>query len=140
MPCVETCLGCTLPHAHLDLRHLLKSLGYTGGLKGCERALGMSRPGLEDVDGYFAVLLWAEYQRTGREAALETLLAYNVEDVLTLERLAAVAYNRKLDQTPFAGSRRLPEPNTAKNPFRADQRLIADVRERLQGNGATGGD
>ena len=131
MPCIEACLDCRLPQAHLDLRYLLKSLGYTGGLKGCERALGMTRPGLEDVDGYFAVLLWAEYQQTGKEAALETLLAYNVEDVLTLERLAVLAYNCKLERTPFAGSRQLPQPKTAANPFRADQRLIGNIRGRL---------
>jgi uncharacterized protein YprB with RNaseH-like and TPR domain len=134
VPCIEACLDCRLPQAHLDLRYLLKSLGYTGGLEGCERALGMTRPGLEDIDGYFAVLLWAEYQRTGKEAALETLLAYNVEDVLTLERLAVLAYNRKLEQTPFAGSRQLPQPKTAANQFRADQRLIGNLRDRMEGS------
>jgi len=58
-----------------------------------------------------------EYRHTGSAAALETLLAYNVEDVLMLERLATLAYNRKIGVTPFADSHRLSEPDTAKNPL-----------------------
>lgn len=124
VPFIESSLGFCLPQAHLDLRYLLKNLGYAGGLKNCERAIGLTRPGLEDVDGYVAVLLWREFQRTGRESVLETLLAYNVEDVLTLERLAVMAYNMKVATTPFAASQGLPEPATLANPFQADSVLI----------------
>ncbi|MEX0886096.1 MAG: ribonuclease H-like domain-containing protein [Phycisphaeraceae bacterium] len=133
VPFLEFCLGCRLPQAHLDLRYVLKSLGYGGGLKRCEQALGLTRPGLEGVDGYFAVLLWAEYQRTGSSAALETLLAYNVEDVLTLERLAVLAYNAKLEDTPFAATHRLDAPVVAANPFAADHRLIERIRGQMSG-------
>ena len=115
-------------HAHIDLRYLLKSLGYSGGLKGCERALGFSRPGLEDVDGYFAVLLWKDYEKTGKKAALETLLAYNVEDVLTLERLLVLAYNHKLGETPFVKSHELPKPTVIPNPFCPDQGVLRKIR------------
>ena len=79
--------------AHIDLRYVLKSLGYSGGLKKCERRLGIERGDLEDVDGYIAVLLWKEYQKHRNEKALETLLAYNIQDVLNLELLMVKAYN-----------------------------------------------
>src|SRR5947199_8147 len=82
--------------AHIDLRYPLRSLGYTGGLKGCERQLGVARPGLEDVDGYLAVLLWDEYRRRKNERALETLLAYNAHDTVNLAALMVHAYNGKV--------------------------------------------
>lgn len=128
VPCIEACLGCRLPQAHLDLRYVLKSLGYGGGLKRCEQTLGLARPGLEDVDGYMAVMLWTEYRRRGDPRALETLLAYNVEDVLTLERLAVLAYNRKLNETPFANDRQLPEAEPPPNPFHPHQDVLAHIR------------
>ena len=131
VPFIEAALGFRMPRAHVDLRFVLRKLGYRGGLKGCERTLGFTRPGLEDVDGYFAVLLWGEYRRSGSPAALETLLAYNVEDVLTLERLAVVAYNMNIAATPFEASNRLPQPATPRNPFRADQGLIGRIRRRV---------
>ncbi len=131
VPFIESILGRPLRHAHIDLRYVLKSLGYTGGLKGCERTLGFDRGELGDVDGYVAVLLWYEFQRTGNEAALETLLAYNVEDVLTLERLAVLAYNRKLAATPFA-AQRLPAPPPVANPFAPDTELLRGLLRRME--------
>lgn len=129
VPFIETALKCRLPQAHIDLRYVLKSLGIQGGLKACERTLGFSRPGLQDVDGFFAVLLWHEFKRTGNDAALETLLAYNVEDVLMLERLATLAYNRKVAVTPFADSHRLSDAVRVQNPFTPDARLIDRLRK-----------
>lgn len=43
--------------------------------------------------GFFAVLLWQEFQQTGNIKALETLLVYNIEDVVNLETLMVLAYN-----------------------------------------------
>ena len=68
-----------------------------GGLKSCERQLGLERPGLEEIDGYLAVLLWRDYRRRHDPRTLETLLAYNAQDTLVLEALMVEAYNRKLD-------------------------------------------
>lgn len=102
VPFVEKFFGIKLNQFHLDLRYVLASLGYKGGLKGAERALGLSRGSLDGVDGFFAVLLWDDYTRRGNDKALETLLAYNIEDVVNLEKLAIMAYNLKLHETPFA--------------------------------------
>jgi uncharacterized protein YprB with RNaseH-like and TPR domain len=128
VPCIENDLGLRMPHAHIDLRYVLASLGYRGGLKGCERQLGLDRQALQDVDGFFAVLLWNDYNRNCNMRALETLLAYNILDVVNLEALMVIAYNQKLLGTPFANSHRLPEPELPPNPFHVDRETI----ERLQ--------
>jgi hypothetical protein len=127
VPVLERCLRCRLPQAHVDLRHVLAGLGLRGGLKSCERQLGLSRPGLEDVDGAVAVLLWWEYKRRGDPRVLETLLAYNVQDVLNLETLMVLAHNRKLAElaaVPFTATYRLPAATPVENPFRPDPDLV----------------
>jgi uncharacterized protein YprB with RNaseH-like and TPR domain len=128
VPFIENDLGLRMLQAHIDLRYVLASLGCRGGLKGCERQLGLDRQDLQDVDGFFAVLLWRDYVRKGNVRALETLLAYNILDVVNLEALMIIAYNKKLLDTPFADSHRLPGPELPPNPFHADRETI----ERLQ--------
>lgn len=77
---------------HLDLCLALKKLGYKGGLKRIEKELGISRgDDLDGLNGRDAIRLWQSYQ-FGSNKALETLIAYNKEDVVNLERLAEVAY------------------------------------------------
>ena len=71
------------------------------------------------MDGYFAVLLWREYRMRGNAQALETLLAYNIRDVVNLEALLVKAYNLKAAQTPFGPSVAVPLPPPPPEPFRA---------------------
>lgn len=133
LPFIEREFGLRLSQAHLDLRYLLQGLGFRGGLKGCERQLGIGREELAGVDGYFAVLLWNEYRRTGNPAARETLLAYNVADTVNLAALAVAACNRKLQATPFAG-RALPPPAAPERlPHRVDRETVLGLRRRLLG-------
>jgi uncharacterized protein YprB with RNaseH-like and TPR domain len=130
VPFIERDLGTHLPQAHIDLRHVLGSLGFKGGLKSCERQLGLTRPGLEEVDGFVAVLLWHEYRQRNHRAALETLLAYNVQDAVNLEVLMVHAFNRKLaelEDVPFVADYRLPLPVAPANPFRADEATVQRV-------------
>ena len=77
--------------AHLDLLPVFRKLDLRGGLKKVEKTLGIDRDALDGVDGWMAVRLWSAFERTGDERYLETLLAYNVADVLSLEYLAAYA-------------------------------------------------
>ena len=79
------------PMAHLDLLPVFRALGLRGGLKAVERLLGLDRGGLTGVDGWDAVRLWRAYEYSGEARFLETLLAYNAADVLSLERLAEYA-------------------------------------------------
>ncbi len=118
---------------HIDLRYVLGSLGYKGGLKGCERQLGLDRGDLEGVDGYFAVLLWEEYERHDSQEALQTLLAYNIQDTVNLETLMVKAYNLKLRETPFAATHELPLPRVPDLPFEPDRDTIERIRSKIAG-------
>jgi uncharacterized protein YprB with RNaseH-like and TPR domain len=108
------------------------SLGFKGGLKGCERQLGLDRGDLKDIDGFFAVLLWGEYQRTGDQKALDTLLAYNIQDTINLENLIVTAYNMKLKETPFYESHVIEEPTLPGNPFGADLGTVDKIKNSSQ--------
>jgi uncharacterized protein YprB with RNaseH-like and TPR domain len=130
LPFLRKFLRVDVDAAHLDLMHALRSVGHRGGLKAIEKRLGYDRPDMADIDGYFAVVLWHEYQRTGDDRVLETLLAYNVQDVLTLEPLAALAYNLHLRDTPFADELALDVPSLAHNPLQAHR----DIVDTLQGH------
>jgi uncharacterized protein YprB with RNaseH-like and TPR domain len=129
LPFIRNDLSVDLDQAHIDLRYVLASLGYKGGLKRCERRLGIDRGELVDVDGYFAVLLWQDYKQGGNPKALNTLLAYNVLDVVNLERLMILAYNEKLHGTPFEQSHTIAKPSLVNNPFRADLETIYRLKQ-----------
>ena len=129
VPFIRNYFRIPVPQAQIDLRYVLASLGYRGGLKGCEKQLGLDRGELEDVDGYFAVLLWFDFLNQNNERALETLLAYNARDVVNLETLAVMAYNLKLKSTPFARDHGLlPLPAPADIPFAPDTETIQRLR------------
>jgi len=131
VPFIENYFRTKLNHAHIDLRYVLKALGYSGGLKKCEKAMGIDRGDLDGVDGYFAVLLWLDYQQNQNEKALETLLAYNIEDVVNLESLMVMAYNMRIETTPFLDTHRLPIPQVPKIPFKADPVTIDRIKRQL---------
>ncbi len=124
VPILERGLGARMPKAHIDLRYVLAGLGLKGGLKNVERQLGMQRPGLREVDGFVAVLLWQEYQRRGNVKALETLLAYNAHDVINLHSLAVHAHNEYLKKTPFGPRHKLETPSLPEVPFHPDAILV----------------
>ncbi|MFP4058014.1 MAG: ribonuclease H-like domain-containing protein [Candidatus Brocadiia bacterium] len=128
IPFIRSYFGLPMRQAHIDLRYVLASLGYRGGLKGCERQLGLERDDLEDVDGFFAVLLWWDYHNNANPRALETLLAYNTLDVVNLQTLMVLAYNLKLATTPFLGTSQLPTPPLPSLPFRPDRETIARIK------------
>ena len=133
IPFIEKYFGIKIDHAHIDLRHVLASLGFKGGLKGCEKALGIDREDLDGVDGYMAVLLWNEYIHNNNEKALETLLAYNIEDVLNLDYLMITAYNMKIQETPFKNNRLKTRP-VSECPFRADINTVKRLMESINHN------
>jgi hypothetical protein len=130
IPFLERYFRITLDQAQIDLRYVLARLGFKGGLKGCEKMLGIERGGLDGVDGYFAVLLWREYETSNDIKALETLLAYNIEDTVNLERLMVEAYNRNVACTPFAKQLSLPFPEPPPLPFQADMACVERIKRR----------
>jgi uncharacterized protein YprB with RNaseH-like and TPR domain len=132
IPFIEHYFNIGLDQAHIDLRYVLFSLGFRGGLKGCERQLGMDRGDLSDIDGFFAVLLWDEFQRTGDQKALDTLLAYNIQDTITLENLMVTTYNMKLRQTPFYDTHLIEDPILPVNPYNADLETVYKIKNSSQ--------
>jgi len=131
IPFIEAFFKIKLNHSHIDLRYVLHSLGYKGGLKGCEKQFGLARNDLEEVDGFLAIFLWKEYKKTNNPKALETLLAYNIEDVINLEYLMYAAYNLKLNETPFFNLLKLDIPSRPQNQFNPDLKLINKVRQEV---------
>ncbi len=86
--------GISLPKGHIDLRFVLKKLGHEGGLKKIEKDLEIARSDeIDGVDGFEAVRLWHRYQR-GDEKALQTLISYNNADIMNLEPLMELAYDK----------------------------------------------
>jgi uncharacterized protein YprB with RNaseH-like and TPR domain len=132
IPFIESFFNIRLNQAQIDLRYVLHSLGFRGGLKGCERQLGLDRGDLRDIDGFFAVLLWDEFVKTENRQILETLLAYNIQDTITLENLMVTAYNLKIKETPFYKNLLIEASGPPANPFRADLASIDRIKNRLQ--------
>ena len=113
---------------HLDLLPVFRALDLRGGLKLVEKSLGLSRNELDGVDGQTAVWLWNEFERTRNEAALATLLAYNVADVLSLEYLAAYAFAK--NTTGCKTTAILPTLKSHLNPFTPDEALLRKILAR----------
>jgi uncharacterized protein YprB with RNaseH-like and TPR domain len=97
--------GARLDQSHIDLRFVLASLGYRGGLKSVERQLGLARdPAIQDVDGFEAVRLWHAHKR-GDPSALQRLALYNLTDVTNLVELAQTAVKLKTQHVAFPQER-----------------------------------
>jgi uncharacterized protein YprB with RNaseH-like and TPR domain len=87
LPFIESYFKTSYHCIHLDLRYLLKELGYQGGLKLIEKQLGITRgEETEGVDGFEAIRLWNRYKK-GCAKSLETLISYNTEDIVNLKTL-----------------------------------------------------
>lgn len=92
--------GLRFDQIHIDLCPTLRRVGMTGGLKKIEKELGIMRdPEVDGLNGYDAILLWRRFERNHDDRALERLIAYNREDVVNMERLAEVAYERLQEDT-----------------------------------------
>lgn len=87
---------------HFDLCFGFKKLGVRGGLKKIEKQMGIARGDETDgLSGLDAIRLWRQYQY-GDEQALATLIEYNKEDVVNLEILADICYNRLREEAMAA--------------------------------------
>ena len=127
IPFIKNEMKMEFPQVHFDLCFLLRRLGLTGGLKGVERSLNIFRGDLEEVDGYLAVKLWHKYKRTKDPRYLETLLAYNTEDVVNLEYMLYYAYNGLIrrENLPF-NSLKFPKKDIDR-PYKAHKEILKEV-------------
>ena len=88
LPFINVQLGINLEELfnHRDLMYDCWRYNLRGGFKAVERQLGIPRE-LVEVDGRMAVRLWWRYVDSFDLEALDTLLAYNREDVVNLKEL-----------------------------------------------------
>ncbi len=91
----KTNVDFTVPPIHIDLRYLLRSLGYKGSLKNIEKQLCINRDiSVTDLDGREATVLWSKFLR-GDVESLQKLLLYNVYDVINLKKIMDFCYHEK---------------------------------------------
>ncbi len=119
-----------LDQAHIDLRFVLGSLGYRGGLKAVERTLGLARdPAIQGVDGFEAVRLWHRYRR-GDRAALTKLAHYNLTDLVNMVELVEIAARLKCQRMTLLGELVVDDPRTG--PKYAPEKLATWIAQRLR--------
>jgi len=86
-----------LPPIHIDLRYLLRKLGFTGPLKEIEKNLGIRREkSTREISGREAVLLWSRFVR-GDDEALRKLVLYNIHDTMNLKYIVEFCYQKKVE-------------------------------------------
>ena len=130
IPFIKQEMGIDFNQIHFDVCFLLRKLKIKGGLKKIEKRFGISRGNLEDLDGYTAVLLWNKFKKSKKREYLETLLAYNNEDVINLEFLLYQAYNFLIEkELLFTSPLELPKKKI-KNPFQANKRIVDEILGR----------
>ena len=94
--------------AHIDLLHVVRRLGYRGGLKSIEPLFGIARSAeIQEMSGFEAVVLWHEYQQ-GDGESLRKLLLYNEADVVNLKTILDAAWERLCRELELAAGRLLP--------------------------------
>ena len=97
-----------LRQAHIDLLHVVRRLGYRGGLKSIEPLFGIARnPHIREMSGYDAVRLWQQHLR-GDPEALPRLVLYNEADVVNLKTIMDTAWERLHRELELAAGRLLP--------------------------------
>ncbi len=130
IPFIKHEMGIDFNQVHFDVCFLLRRLQIKGGLKKIEKRFGISRGALEDLDGYSAVLLWNKFKQTNKKEYLETLLAYNNEDVINLEFLLHQAYNLLIkNEQIFTPPLKFPKKEIT-NPFLANKRVVKEILGR----------
>ncbi|MBD3229176.1 MAG: exonuclease, partial [Candidatus Lokiarchaeota archaeon] len=127
VPFIKKELGIELPKIHFDLCFLLRRLGYTGGLKSVEKQLGIPRGDCSGLNGYAAIVLWNYYNNTNDRRYLETLLAYNNQDVLNLEPLLYKSYNGLLEKNEYAFNKISFMKKTINQPFEPHLEIIEEI-------------
>ena len=86
---------------HIDLRYVMKNLGFSGGLKKIEKEVGICRDDdLQDISGWDAVRLWHKYKR-GDDEALRLLVKYNIADIENLKTLMDFSYEKLSKRVPL---------------------------------------
>jgi uncharacterized protein YprB with RNaseH-like and TPR domain len=87
------------PPPQVDLMYEASHYGLRGGLKNIERLIGHKREPLDCTNGKDAVALWDSYRNTGNVSALNQLIRYNQQDVLSLAVLSQELLKKSCENT-----------------------------------------
>lgn len=113
-----------IPPVHVDLRFLTRRLGLTGGLKLVEDRLGIKRPSdIQRLSGYDATVLWSRHAR-GDKSALELLIKYNMQDVVSLKTILEIAYDKLKRRTAPAHNSKRVSSGLSTSATRLRSRLV----------------
>lgn len=129
IPFLERFFSKKFYHWKIDLYYLYKHLGLGGGLKRCEKAVGIDRGILNNVNGEVAVKLWNEYRTKKNIKALKTLLSYNVSDTVNLDKMAKIAYNMMLEKNKYLFQTIPISEADYKNPFTPSIDIIKTLKK-----------
>lgn len=129
IPFLERFFSQKFYHWKIDLYYLYKQLGLGGGLKRCEKAVGIDRGILNNVNGEIAVKLWNEYRTKKNVKALKTLLSYNVSDTVNLDKMAKIAYNMMLEKNKYLFNKIPVSDIDYKNPFTPSIDIIKALKK-----------
>lgn len=128
VPFMEKFFDIRITNAHIDLRYVLSGMGYKGGLKKCEKLLGFHRQESEGIEGAMAPYLWNAYEKGGSISHLETLLAYNIEDVLGLYHLMHRIIEIRMAETPFRDSYTINQRPFPEMPYKVDRKVASSIK------------
>lgn len=111
IPFIDKHYGLKQEFKSIDLMYLFWQLGYKGGLKKIERALGLSRmKEVAGMDGSEAITLWHRYKQ-GDQDSLKRLINYNIEDIVNLEVLFDFVLQRSYGAQPSPSELRQTKAN-----------------------------
>ncbi len=131
IPLINRQLNYFFSQIHFDLFYISRSLRVYGGLKKIERRIGVDRdPLIQEIDGTFAIFLWKEYQETRDPKFLETLLSYNIEDVIHLEEMLYIFYNELRKKYGLPVARLRYKKTKPVNPKSIDSSAIHTINEK----------
>jgi uncharacterized protein YprB with RNaseH-like and TPR domain len=128
IPFIQAEMGIKFPQVHFDICFLLRKVGLHGGLKRIEKHFGFDRKELDGIQGELAIILWKKYQETHDVRYLNTLVAYNSEDVVNLEFLLVHAYNALCQKyvVPFSPLEYVKKE--IKRPYQADLNIVKEIK------------
>ena len=86
--------GININIPHIDLKIILQSMGFKGGLKKIEKVFGIKRNPIQDKFKSGDIYrLWRMYKASGDEYYLNILLEYNEDDIFYLKKLMDYTYS-----------------------------------------------
>lgn len=87
--------------AHIDVMHVARSYGLTGGQKAIEKAFKLDRTFSKGEAGKDAILFWNKWKEQGDAESLRQLIKYNIEDVLMLDCIVRRLYEQSMAGYPL---------------------------------------